>query len=323
MAGRSCNDINEFTGPNSAGWRYLDTWTPDMSANSTAGRKWVPMRILRFTVRLTALVVILFGPIAAGYWHIHFAGVATGIGQGDGREVGGRTYLARRSPVIDRLLPAGAGGTHFFDRLGHDLGLAFPNSAAIALVTDNAFSAWPESVELHERAHLVDASLPREVGELMARLPAPNPDEYAATDRGEHFAEMAARAWEIVKPPDDVCVDGTPADRLRDADQRVPGTSGFVEWYLRHLPADFEGRDDLAALAAKLRAPLAPQWDALWQAIEARREPGGGFTPWRPRTVRQFIEAQRADALASGRWIDRVTGALLVPSLLVLSAVGQ
>jgi hypothetical protein len=280
------------------------------------------MRILRFAVRLTALVVILFGPIAGGCWQVH-VGVAIGVGQGDRHEVAGRMYLADRSPVVDRLLPPGAGGTHFFNTLGTDAGLAFPDSASIALVADDAASPWPESVELHERAHLVDANLPREVGALMSHLPAPNPDEYAATNRGEHFAEMAAKAWEIVEPPDNVCVDGTPADRLRDAEQRVPGTSGFVEWYLRHLPADVEGRHDLAALAANLRAPFAPQWDALWQAIDARREPGGGFTPWSPRTVRQFLEAQRAEAMASGRWIDRVTSAALVPSLLVLSAVGR
>jgi len=294
-----------------------------MSLNSTPGRTWTPTRIVKFTVRLTALSVILFGPIAGGYWQIHAPGVAIGGGPGDHRDVGAQTYLAHRSPVVDRLLPAGAGGTHFVGSLGKWAGMAFPDSAAIAIVADDATSPWPESVELHERAHLVDAALPREVDELMSRLPAPNPDEYAATNRGEHFAEMAAKAWEIVEPPDNVCVDGTPADRLRDAEQRVPGTSGFVEWYLRHLPADVEGRDDLAALASKLRAPVAPQWDALWQAIDARREPGGGFTPWGPRTVRQFLEAQRADALASGRWIDRVTSALLVPSLVVLSAVGR
>ncbi len=291
-----------------------------MSANSTPERKWA-MGNFRFMLRLTALIMILFGPIAAGYWHIHFAGV--GGGQGDGRDVGAQTYLAHRSPVVDRLLPAGAGGTHFVGSLGKWAGMAFPDSAAIALVADDATSPWPESVELHERAHLVDAALPREVAELMSRLPAPNPDEYAATSRDEHFAEMAARAWEIVQPPDDVCLDATPANRLRDAEQRVPGMSRFVEWYLQHLPADSERRDDLAVLAAKLRAPLAPQWDALWQAVDARREPGGGFTAWGPRTIRQSLEARRADAMASGRWIDRVSGALLVPSLLVLSAVGQ
>ncbi len=262
-----------------------------MSANTTPGRRWAPVRLLRFTLRLAALVVILFGPILTGYWRVHVAGVPIGVGQGDSREVGAQTYLAHRSPIVDRLLPAGAGGTHFVSSLGRWAGMAFPDSAAIALVADDATGPWPESVELHERAHLVEASLPREVGELMSRLPAPSPDEYAATNRGEHFAEMAARAWEIVEPPDNVCVDGTPADRLRDAEQRVPGTSGFVEWYLRHLPAGVEGRGDLAALAATFRAPLAPQWDALWQAIDARREPGGGFTPWGPRTIREFLEA--------------------------------
>jgi len=106
--------------------------------------------------------------------------------------------------------------------LGTAAGMAFPDSAAIARVADDGNSPWPEFVELHERAHLVEAFLRREVDELLLRLPEPNPDEYAATNRREHFAETAARAWEIIEPPDNVCVDVTPADRLRDAEQRVP-----------------------------------------------------------------------------------------------------
>jgi len=35
---------------------------------------------------------------------------------------------------------------------------------------------------------------------------------------------MAAKAWEIVEPPDGMCIDATPADRLRAAEQLVPGT---------------------------------------------------------------------------------------------------
>ena len=64
--------------------------------------------------------------------------------------------------------------------------MAFPDSAAIALVADDASSLWSESVELHERAHLVEAFLPREVEELTSRLPAPNPDEGAdSADLGQ------------------------------------------------------------------------------------------------------------------------------------------
>ena len=95
--------------------------------------------------------------------------------------------------------------------------------AAIALAVTVDEDAWPETVELHERAHLVHAALPNQVGRLMARMPAAAPSEYAATNPGEHFAEMAAKAWEIVEPPDEFCLGGTPAGRLRQAEVRPAG----------------------------------------------------------------------------------------------------
>jgi len=39
--------------------------------------------------------------------------------------------------------------------------------------------------------------------------------------------------------------------------------------------------------------------------------------------VREFIEAQRTRALASGRWLDTIAAAALVPSLTVLTLTGR
>lgn len=54
----------------------------------------------------------------------------------------------------------------------------------------------------------------------MVHVAGPRPGEYAATNRNEHFAEMAAAAWQVVAPPELMCVEGRPVERLRDAGMR-------------------------------------------------------------------------------------------------------
>jgi hypothetical protein len=287
----------------------------------------------RFIVWSVSLTIILFGPIVQAAIDLHrvrgaatfgFREVQPAKSQGEapagaaGAASRAANYLARRNPIVDRLLPEGEGGTRFFEQLGEYAGLAAARNAAIALTVTNDYEPWPETVELHERAHLLDAFQFHEVENLMARLPHAESTEYAAKNRAEHFGEMAAKAWEIVSPPDGICVDGTPVDVLRKVEVRVPGTAGFVAWYLRQPSLGVEeGRDELSALAAELSAPQRAEWDALWQALESHRRPDGTFEKWRYSSVRAYLEVQQSVARSVGGWFGRGQAILLVPSLAI------
>jgi hypothetical protein len=144
--------------------------------------------------------------------------------------------------------------------------------------------AWAESIELHERAHLGEAYLPELVGRLMALMPPPAAGGIAAASSGQHFAEMAGEAWSLVTPPGDFCVDGSLAERLRATEARVPGTAGFVVWYLRH-PAlrALDGNAELAAAAdlSSIRvAPSGARWGRRSTPVVWRTGPiGRGRVP--------------------------------------------
>jgi len=294
----------------------------------------LPTRRVTRAVRLAALLVVLFGPIGLGAWHVHVVprlGVDP-VTQGPDRAKQSSTrpapadrvadYLDRRDPVVDQLLPEGRGGTRFYEDLGGDAGRAFIANAAIALATTAGNGAWPEAVEVHERAHLLRAFFPAEAGQILAALPPPAPAEYAATNPGEHFAEMAATAWAIAALPEGMCLDQSRLLRLEDAERRVPGTAGFVARFVRRLPPQDDDDEELRAMADRLSAPQRDDWNSLWRAIDARRRPDGSLEPLGPRTVREWIDAQRATA-SSGGWIERIAGASFVPSLIVLAAVGR
>jgi hypothetical protein len=286
---------------------------------------------LRRSLRLTSVAVIVFGPIVAAGWAIQTAdrvllsyhSVQPHAAQGPmGANV--RRYLEKRNPAVDRLLPDGAGGTWFFEDLEGNAGMAFVNVPAVGLATSIASEGWPEATELHERAHLMYAYLPEQVSRLMARLPRPREGDYAATNQSEHLAEMAAAAWEIVAPPESFCLEGTPLERLRAGDARIPGTAAFVAWYLRGLsPLEVEDHDALSEAAAALVAPYRTEWEVLWRAIDKRRLAGGGLRPWPRRTVREYVQAWRTGSLASQNRVERIGGYLMTPSLIVLSAASR
>lgn len=80
--------------------------------------------------------------------------------------------VAEHDPVVDRLLPNGAGGTRFFEDLDGNAGVVFDALPAVGVAADIDSSGWIEATELHERAHLLYTFLPEEVSRLMARLPA-------------------------------------------------------------------------------------------------------------------------------------------------------
>jgi hypothetical protein len=281
-----------------------------------------PIRRVTRVLRAIALLILVVGPIGVAAFEVHGGGALVGVpphplATADERVA---NYLRDRSPQVDRLLPDGRGGTRFYEHLNGPVGQAFPGAAAIGLSASAPTDIWPESTELHERAHLVDAFLPVEVAALMARLPRAAQGEIAAEDRGQHFAEMAAKAWEVVSPPTGVCLDDTPAERLEDVETRVPGTAGFVARFLRTMPppeGDHAGA--LRAIADRLSAPQTHEWIAIWRGLDARRRADGTFEPWGHRTIRENLSARRVALWSSDRWIDRVTAVAILPSLAIVS----
>lgn len=285
-------------------------------------------------LRLTAVGIVLFGPILLAAWSVHLADPLPGSYERvvfDQPYPAERTptaaavqdYLAVRNPLIDRLLPEGVGGTHFVEDLGGPAGLTFLHTATIAVAAGGLGSEWPGATELHERAHLVFAFVPDLTARLLARLPPPHPDEYAATAATEHLAEMASKAWEIVSPPGPFCTMLSPVESLIEHERRVPGTAGFVMRYLDFVdPLYVPLADQIEALARDLSAGYRSESDALWEAVEARRLPDGTFRPWGHSTVREFIEARRHHARTMGG-AHRVEDFLLQPSLIVLSLTGR
>lgn len=273
-------------------------------------------RVLR-VLRWIAVLIILIGPIGAAALEMRDGVPAGALPASDERVA---RYLGTRSAQIDHLLPDGAGGTRFYESLDDALGKAFTHAAAIGIAVSAGNLMPLESVELHERAHLIDAFLPAEVAALMVRVPAPAEGELAAKDPGQHFAEMAAHAWLIVAPPpNDVCVDGTPADQLERAEARVPGTAGFVLRYLKVVPPPDDAQR-LRELADRLSAPQRNEWNAIWRGVDARRRIDGTFEPWTARSIREQLAARRAELWISGNWIDRTAALAILPSLAIVTA---
>jgi hypothetical protein len=135
---------------------------------------------------------------------------------------------------------------------------------------------------------------------------------------------MAAKAWQVLVPPVGMCVDSTPGEQLRELEARVPGTAGFVVWYLQHSSLDVgEERAELVAIAAELSAPQRAEWNTLWKALDGRRRADGSYTPWRHDNIRHYLEARQVRLRSSGAWIDRVSAALLLPSLTLQRLGGQ
>jgi hypothetical protein len=177
-----------------------------------------------------------------------------------------------------------------------------------------------ESTELHERAHLLHAAARPQVNALLARLGEPREGSYASTDPGEHFAEMASEAWDIMMPADSTCWALDTAARLQQAESDVPGTAGFVAYYLRSgLPAP--GRDTLLAVADSLIAGDRTQWEQLWREVEFRRHADASLRPFERLSIAASIRDDIARLRESGKPWYRFYALLLQPSLLLASAL--
>ena len=232
-------------------------------------------------------------------------------------------YLAGDRRLVDRLLPEGAGGTRFVLRLpGDRLGEADQEAGAINIAVTAFALSDVVSTELHERAHLLQFARPHDAARLLARLPRPAHDTYAATNGLEHFAEMASEAWSVLQSlmPGDFCIAGEPVDWLRQAEGRVPGTSGMLAWYLRaHAFSSLPGRAALESEAVRLMAPVRAEWDALFHAVTSRRQADGTLEAWpaMSRSTREHLEARRWAARLRGGFFDRFEAAQLTASLWV------
>ncbi len=232
-------------------------------------------------------------------------------------------YLQRRNPVVDLLLPEGSGGTHYVVQLPDSVsGVAYQDVAAIAIAVDALNDG--ETVELHERAHLFQAASPRAVGRLMAALPAPLETEYAATNSGEHFAEMAASAWSLIRPIEGFCPIGGPAEQLAMAEERVPGTSLFLLWYLdQPALAAHPDRAVLRAAAEAVATPYLALWRPLTAVLHQQQQAAGHFTPWPSPDVHATLAfGYERDRESTSRFL-RLTAPLQLPAIVVAGWLGK
>jgi len=290
-------------------------------------------RSVRRVINGVAVLAIVAGPIVIAAWQrqrpagmrhravvpLDSPGPAAGVAAPSPAVDRATRYAARRNPLVDQFLPEGAGGTRFVERLGGDAGRAHAATATILLAATEGALASGEAVEIHERAHLLHWLAFQAVTPLLRRMAPPSAEQYAAKSPGEHFAEMAASAWEFVTPLFEVCFVDPPADRLRDMERVVPGTAGFVAWYLRQPAlAELRDRAPLLAVADELAAPLRAEWEPVWRALAERRQADGTFVPWPAPTIRGRLEADYHDARGSDSWLLRLYAMALRPSLAVV-----
>lgn len=225
-------------------------------------------------------------------------------------------YLEARNPIIEQLLPLGAGGLRLYADLDTASGRAFLQHAAIGIVAGAALYGEGTSIEVHERAHLLYANRTEIVDAILARLPAPEPTQYAATSAHEHVAEMAAMAWDVLVPPENVCLALSPTEFLTVFDKAVPGTAGFVARFLEHGAfATRPDRDSLRRIADSLSAPLAAEWRQLWAEIDAQRDSTGALRPWPRPTLYTVVRAHQKAFAESRHVVERAAAWLMLPSV--------
>jgi hypothetical protein len=232
-----------------------------------------------------------------------------------------RLYQERRRPLVDQLLPDGYHGTLILHDLGGPAGVAWTQTSTIGLLAgslarelDHDGALAGEAVEIHERAHLIKAYHSQAVGRLMRAMPSPDHDEYAATNEGEHFAEMAAEAYRLVLLRDGVSIRVDHDAHLRALEERIPGTAGFVLYFLRSIDTEVQPRRDvLLATATALVGGMAPLWEPIYAALDAQRGPDGTMTHWPDITPRHRLAQAIATLREEGRTSTRLMALALTP----------
>lgn len=231
--------------------------------------------------------------------------------------------MTRPSRVIDELLPAGAGGTFFVKSLPDAQGVAHSRGAFIALAVDGVDERYLESIEVHERAHLLHARLDTLVHAVLDRYGAPAPEEYAAKNAQEHFAEMAQGAWDLVTPAD-FCVADTPEARLARADSLVPGVAGFVVYFLTHPSMRLHPDASALQKAALTRTAHARvEWTRLFAALERQRRADGTMAPWPVLSTAEWLAQERRLLRAEGTITGSLQAAVLWPGSLFIELFGR
>lgn len=239
-------------------------------------------------------------------------------------------YQETRRALIDSLLPEGHGGTIFATDLGGPAGVAWTELAAIGMqagMLANADLAGGglagEAIEMHERAHLLQAAHTELVAALMDALPAARRGTYASTNVGEHFAEMASEAYRLLRLTDrDARISLDTERMLRRVERRVPGTAHFVGYYL-DVAGDmtWPAQADLRIRAERLARPTAQLWVPIRAAITAQRGDNGLLSPWRavPLATRVRRTHERLEH-GDGR-MERAIGYLTTPIAVISSAI--
>lgn len=232
-------------------------------------------------------------------------------------------YLAQRSPLLDELLPAGAGGTVFVRSLPEVRGLAFSRHNSILISLEDGAVHTLQTIEMHERAHLAHAQLSELVQAILTSLAPPAPETYAATNSREHFAEMASEAWELLQPAGDICPAETPREQLARVEAEVPGSAGFIVYFLRHSAlAAHPHAAELRAAATAYIAPAREQWERLYLALEARRQADGTLTAWPVPSMREWVDRHRAALRAEGGVLGHAHALAFWPSAMLLRLMG-
>lgn len=256
---------------------------------------------------------------------------SSGVAQGapDSAATDLRRYQLIRRPIIDRLLPDGHRGTLVMHELGGPAGVAWTQSSAIGLLAGSLTRELSrggalagETVEIHERAHLLRTYHSEVVAALMRQIPPPAPGEYAATNPGEHFAEMAAQAYQILVVPENRRRRFDAALHLRVVEERVPGTSGFMLWYLRTMDTSAPQFAVLQQTARELVAERLPLWEPIYAALETQQRANGTMAPWPAVTPRHRLAQAIASLEEEGTRSTRVMAWALTPGERLLGWVG-
>ena len=243
---------------------------------SRAVPRWRSIR----SVRVLAIVTIAFAPITSEFAEAANAFWLARREAHVAREL--VAYRAHRPAQIDDVLPDGARGTHFVLTIPRGAGLALPRRSELFVSIAQRTVTEIASIEIHERAHLLQLHASPSANRILRAIGAPSPEEYAATSDDEHFAEMAASAWDLLRPLGELCWASTASERLEEAEQRVPGTAGFVAYFARRPGITAANEvDAVVRLADALIAPLRQDWEVIWAQLEAQRLPNGKLAPWR------------------------------------------
>jgi hypothetical protein len=303
--------------------------TPPIPATPAGARR---RGLLRAMVIRAVLMLLCYDTAIAGYlWYLgreqeedvvalyRTSGVTREASDSGATDL--RRYQEIRRPLVDQLLPDGYHGTLILHDLGGPAGVAWTQTSTIGLLAgslarelDGGGALAGEAVEIHERAHLIKAYHSEPVGRLMRAMPSPDFDEYAATNDGEHFAEMAAEAYRLVllRDGESICVDHDA--HLRAIEERIPGTAGFVLYFLRSIDATQQPRRDvLIATATELVGDTAPLWEPIYATLDAQRRPDGTMTHWPAITPRHRLAQAIATLKEEGRASTRLMAMALTP----------